>query len=108
MSYKVEATQKFRKELKTLAKKFKKIKVDYANLLNMLEENPTTGIALGRNCYKVRLPNSSIPTGKSGGFRVITLLRVENERVVLLTIYAKTEKENISAHELNEILEEIR
>ncbi len=107
MSYKVEATRKFKKDLKSLAKKFKRIKVDYANLLDLLEENPTAGIRLGRNCYKVRLPNSSIPTGKSGGFRIITLLKMENERVLLLTIYAKTEKESISDNELSEILEDI-
>ena len=107
MSYKIEATKRFKKELKILAKKYKKIKVDYKNLLDLLEKYPTSGAPLGNNCYKVRVPNSSIPTGKSGGFRVITFIRVEKEKVVLLTIYAKTEKENISEKEINEILEGI-
>ena len=107
MSFKIEATHRFKKELKELAKKYKKIKADYSNLLDALEQNPTLGTPLGNNCYKVRVANSSIPTGKSGGFRIITLIKIEKEKIILLTIYSKTEKENISDAELKKILEEI-
>jgi len=52
----------------------------------------------------VRLANSSIPTGKSGGFRIITYF-VDNKDVIrLLIIYAKTEKDNISDSELSKVL----
>ena len=51
-----------------------------------------------------KLANSSIPTGKSGGFRVVTYYFDENNIVRLLLIYSKTEKENISDRELDEIL----
>jgi len=107
MSYKIEATQRFKKELKALAKKYKKIKNDYANLLDALEKNPTLGTPLGNDCYKIRIANSSVPTGKSGGFRIITLVRIQKEKIILLTIYSKTQKENISDEELNLILQEI-
>ena len=106
MSFKIEATRRFKKELKELAKKYKKIKTDYSNLLDLLEQNPTLGTPLGNNCYKVRVANSSVPTGKSGGFRVITLLKVEKEKIILLTIYSKSEKETISDDELKAILKE--
>jgi len=76
-------------------------------LLDSLEENPTIGTPLGNDCYKIRVANSSIPTGKSGGFRVITLVKIEKDKVILLTIYSKTQKENISEEELSEILKEI-
>ena len=105
MSYNIKATQRFKKELKQLAKKYKKIKVDYKNLLDSLENNPTLGTSLGNDCYKIRVPNSSIPTGKSGGFRIITLVKIQNDKIVLLTIYSKTEKENISNDELKSMLE---
>ncbi len=108
MSFKIESTHRFRKELKTLAKKFKKIKIDYEKLLDTLETTPTLGTALGNNFYKIRIPNSSIPTGKSGGFRVITLVKIERDSIILLTIYSKTEKENISEDELRAILGEIQ
>ena len=104
MSFKIDATRRFKKELKELAKKYKKIKTDYSNLLDSLEQNPTLGTHLGNNCYKIRLANSSIPTGKSGRFRIITLAKVEKSKIILLTIYSKTEKESISDSELKAIL----
>ena len=108
MSYKIDATQRFKKELKTLAKKYKKIKKDYVNLLNLLEKNPTLGTSLGNDCYKIRIPNSSVPTGKRGGFRIITLVKIEKETIILLTIYTKTQKETIKDEELTEILKDIK
>ena len=94
MSYSIKTTQRFKKELKQLSKKYKKIKIDYQNLLDSLENNPTLGTPLGNDCYKIRIPNSSVPTGKSGGFRIITF-------------YSKSDKENITKEELNSILEEL-
>ena len=108
MSYKIDATQRFKKELKTLAKKYKKIKKDYVNLLDVLEKNPTLGTPLGNDCYKIRIPNSSVPTGKRGGFRIITLVKIEKETIILLTIYTKTQKETIKDEELTEILKDIK
>ena len=108
MSYSIKATQRFKKELKQLAKKYKKIKIDYENLLNELEKNPTLGTPLGNDCYKIRIPNSSIPTGKSGGFRIITLVKIKNDKIILLTIYSKSDKESIDKNELSQILKDLK
>ena len=102
MSYSIKTTQRFKKELKQLSKKYKKIKIDYQNLLDSLENNPTLGTPLGNDCYKIRIPNSSVPTGKSGGFRIITLVKIIDNKIILLTIYSKSDKENINY--LNDIL----
>jgi len=102
----IEILPRFERELKHLAKKYKKIKQDLALFKQDILKNPTQGTPLGNNCYKIRVPNSSIPAGKSGGFRVITLVKIEKNRVILLTIYSKTEKENISNSELKEILDD--
>jgi mRNA-degrading endonuclease RelE of RelBE toxin-antitoxin system len=104
MSYNIQATQRFKKELKQLAKKYKKVKIDYKNLLDSLENNPKLGTSLGNDCYKIRIPNSSVPTGKSGGFRVITLVKIKKDTIILLTIYSKTDKDTITNEELNSIL----
>jgi len=69
-----------------------------------LETNPTEGRSLGNSCYKIRVSNSSIPTGKSGGFRVITYFVDNENNLYLLSIYSKTEKEAISDSELLDIL----
>jgi hypothetical protein len=42
--------------------------------------------------------------GKSGGARIITCVRVTAEKIYLISIYDKSEKEDISDKELNELL----
>jgi hypothetical protein len=44
--------------------------------------------------------------GKSGGFRVIYYLRTETH-TFLLTIYIKTEREDISAEEILQLIAEV-
>jgi hypothetical protein len=45
--------------------------------------------------------------GKRGGVRVIYYLKRREDEIWLLTIYSKSEVENISAHVLREIAKEI-
>jgi len=70
-----------------------------------LEENPIQGTSLGRNCYKIRLSIASKGKGKSGGARVITNIVIADETVYLLSIYDKSDKENLTDKELIELLE---
>ena len=103
MNLKLIPTPEFTKSVKKLAKKYRLIARD----LTYLEQELTAGrfgIELGHHCYKIRIPNASIPTGKSGGFRVIYFYRCGNEKIYLLEIYAKTEIENIDDNRLIEIL----
>jgi len=104
MNCNVLTTPQFAKDIKKLSKKFKSIKKDLSKLIERLEVNPTEGISLGNGCYKIRVANSSIPTGKSGGFRVITYFIDREHNLYLLSIYSKTEKETISDMEILEIL----
>ena len=46
--------------------------------------------------------------GKSGGFRIIYYLLVKDRKVYLLTIFSKSEKEDIDMVRLEKILEELR
>jgi len=75
-----------------------------AGLFKSLENEPTQGKSLGKDCYKIRLAITSKGKGKSGGARVITCVKIISEKVFLLTIYDKSEKEDISDKELNELL----
>jgi mRNA-degrading endonuclease RelE of RelBE toxin-antitoxin system len=96
MSYNIIATKFFKKELKRLAKKFVSLKTEYADLLNLLEENPISGTPLGNDCYKIRIAIASKGKGKSGGARVITYVLNADETIFLLSIYDKSELDNIS------------
>ncbi len=61
---------------------------------------------MGSNLYKIRVKNSDIG-GKSGGYRVIYYTRLANNRIYLLTIFSKTQKENIDVKKLKPIIDEI-
>jgi mRNA-degrading endonuclease RelE of RelBE toxin-antitoxin system len=107
MSFNVVSILNFEKDLKNLAKKYPSIHDDYEALLNSLEENSTQGIPLGKDCYKIRMSIKSKGKGKSGGARIITCVKIVHETIYLLTIFDKSEKENISAKELEHLLKEI-
>lgn len=107
MKYNVLAISPFDKQLKRLAKKFPSLKTEFAALINELEINPTKGVSLGNNCFKIRLAIASKGKGKSGGARIITHFYIENNTVFLLAIYNKSEQNSISDKELKELLLEI-
>jgi mRNA-degrading endonuclease RelE of RelBE toxin-antitoxin system len=107
MSYNIIAVPIFKKELKRLAKKYNSLKTDMAQLFESLEEDPIQGIAIGKNCYKIRISISSKGKGKSGGARIITNIVIKDETVYLLFIYDKSDKENLTDKELDELLKNI-
>ncbi len=106
MSYNVKVANQFEKELKRLVKKFPSLKFEFIQLLELLTTNPTTGISLGNNLYKIRISIASKRKGKSGGARVITYVLVKEETVLLVTIYDKGEKSNIAEEEIQDILDQ--
>lgn len=105
MSFNVIATEPFERKLKRLAKKHKSLKVDLLELIERLENKPTLGSSIGKECYKVRLAISSKGKGKSGGARIITYVRIVNKTVYLIDIYDKSDQVNISAKELQFLIE---
>ena len=106
MSYNLIVSNSFKRDLKHLSRKYPSIRSDVEMLEQELGQNPTQGIPIGKNCYKIRIAISSKNKGKSGGGRVITLVRVIKEEVFLLAIYDKSEKEDISNAELKQLLED--
>jgi len=107
MSYNIVLSLRFEKEFKRLAKKYNSIKNDFANLIVQIIQNPAAGTFLGNNCYKIRLAITSKGKGKSGGARLISYLYIETETVYLLTIYDKSEKENLKENELKEMVDSL-
>ena len=68
-----------------------------------LAQSPETGVVVkdSGGIRKVRWKRQG--TGKSGGVRVIYFVKNEAEEVVLLTLYAKSETDNIKGPVLKEI-----
>ncbi|MFD2730588.1 type II toxin-antitoxin system RelE/ParE family toxin [Pedobacter alpinus] len=104
MRYKIIAIPRFEKDLKLLAKKYPSIKNEYLNLLNDLKVKPEIGVPLGNNCYKIRISIASKRKGKSGGARVITYLQIHEGTIFLLTIFDKSETDNISNNDISELM----
>jgi hypothetical protein len=61
-------TNHFKRQFKTLVKKYRSLKSEIAILGVPLMENPNQGVALARGAFKIRLAIASKNKGKSGGF----------------------------------------
>ena len=81
---------------------------EYLGLQNFLYQNPEAG-KLVRGSGGVRKVRWAIAgKGKSGGVRVIYYFNKQADEIWLLTIYSKSEVENIPAHILRQIAKEIK
>lgn len=119
MKVTVKITRSFTSAAKPLLKKYKSLSKDLLDLEKELKTTPRLGTPLGQDVYKIRLKISSKGKGKSGGARVISLVetivigiteKLSQEDVVvnLLTIYDKSDVENISDKELRDLIRNIR
>ena len=64
------------------------------------------GTPLGHDVFKIRLAVKSKGKGKSGGARVISYVRIDQQTVMLLSIYNKGDKDSISDQEIQELLKD--
>lgn len=112
MSSKVVVTPNFQREAKKLKKKYHSLKKELNELVESLEKDPLQGTLISENVYKIRLSIKSKGKGKSAGARIITYLHIEetedNEQVVyLISIYDKSDYENISDNFIRQMIDEI-
>jgi hypothetical protein len=107
MNFNIETLPFFDKQLKRLVKKYPSLKNEYSDLIKTISENPKTGITIGSNCYKIRLGIKSKGKGASGGARVITCVKIVKSTVYLLTIYDKSEMDNITDDELAALTKQV-
>lgn len=103
--FEVDITGTARKDLKKLANKYPSIFNDVWELADGLSENPIQGVSLGQNCYKIRFAIKSKGKGKSGGARMITLVVQSLARVSILSVYDKSQKEDLDPGELKRLIE---
>jgi hypothetical protein len=67
-------------------------------LIDTLSSAPDAGVSLGHGLYKARFARQG--EGKSGGYCTIHYYRPDTGPLLLLTMFAKNEKANLSAGEL--------
>jgi mRNA-degrading endonuclease RelE of RelBE toxin-antitoxin system len=107
MSFNIELTAQFKKEAKKLTKKYPSLKTELRALGDELASNPTKGTPMGRDVYKLRLSIASKGKGKSGGARVITFVKVVMETVYLVSIYDKSQLDNLTKDQIIIMLKKV-
>ena len=107
MNYKVQSIDVFEKQAKRLIKKYASLQNELLALIQDLKSNPNLGTSIGNGCYKIRIAIASKGKGKSGGARIITNFLLADETVFLLSIYDKSEKENLTDKEINDLLKDL-
>ena len=107
MSYKIIPTDNFVKEAKKLSKKYRSLYKDLELLELELKINPREGTHIAKDVYKIRIAIKSKGKGKSGGARVISYVYICDKQIFLMSVYDKSQKENISDKEIKKLLKEI-
>lgn len=110
MNFEIFVTDNFKKEAKTLSKKFPSLKKELIEFQENLIQNPKSGKNLGNGLFKFRLASKSKGKGKRGGFRIL-LLVIEFDKLIskihLLSIYDKSELDSISEKRIELLLKQI-
>jgi hypothetical protein len=101
---KVEQTELFKKLVKELRKRYRRIERDIDLFIENIKELNDIGVPLGKNLFKIRIRNSDAVRGKSGGYRLITFLQLKDNKLTLLYIYSKSDLSNIREKKLDEIV----
>lgn len=103
----VEASLTFNRNLRTLTKKYRRIRDDIQPIIEELQKGQSPGDkipGIGYAVFKLRVRNSDVQKGKSGGHRLIYYVKTE-AGIILLTIYIKSEKVDITSEEIQSIIE---
>jgi len=107
----ISFSKRFLKDLKRLSKKQALVRRDVDNFIATLSQDEHPGDRLqgtgDQIIYKARLGISGSNKGKSAGYRVIYWIYTA-DGIVLLTMYAKSERSDISANDVNDIVAEAK
>lgn len=103
----IDYTDQFKRDLKRLHKKYRRVQNDVQPLIDRLENGETPGNqvpGVGFAVYKVRVRSSDQSKGKRGGYRVVYYIS-SPRFVVLVRIYPKVSRSDLSPAEIRLIIE---
>lgn len=105
--FSVFESETYKQSKKQLKKRYRNIEKDITAYLLSLTSIDSLGVALGNGLYKARIANSDKNKGKSAGYRLITLVQVIESNIYFIYVYDKSDLENITEAELDEIIREL-
>jgi mRNA-degrading endonuclease RelE of RelBE toxin-antitoxin system len=103
----IKFAPEFERQFRTLSKRYRQIRWDVRGLITQLQTGILPGdklSGLSITAFKVRVKNSDLQKGKSAGYRIIYQVETPT-KIILLTIYSKSDRANIGATEIEEIIE---
>lgn len=109
MKTEVELGAHFNRDFHRLSRKYRTLLAQIIPIVARLGagEKPGDRIAgTKREVYKVRLGNPAARRGKSGGFRLIYLVRSANN-IVLLNIYSKSDRDTITPAKIRRMIADL-
>lgn len=98
----------FKKQLKRLSRRYRRIRSDVRPFLDRLSAGETPGDRVqvpGHVLYKARIRNSDAARGKRGGYRIIYYVQTEGA-LLLVAIYSKSDQGDIAHEELLTIIDQ--
>lgn len=104
----IRLTPDFRKQVRKLEKRYRKLQSDLQPILIQIQVGEIIGDRLqgiDAEVFKVRIRNSDVNRGKSGGYRMIYWLKLP-ECVVLLDIYSKSDRDDVQINIIQNIINE--
>ncbi|MBD2317436.1 type II toxin-antitoxin system RelE/ParE family toxin [Phormidium tenue] len=104
----IQFTDVFKRQVRDLAKRYRKIKLDIQPIFEKLKNGELIGEQIQKTSYtvfKVRVKNSDIQKGKSGGYRVIYYVK-SSTNILCILIYSKSKKDNVTATEIKKVIQE--
>ncbi len=104
MNFNVKSTVVFERQAKRLIRKYPSLNAELKSLIEGLKNEPEKGTSIGHHCFKIRIAIASKGKGKAGGARIITHIVHKNETTFLLSIYDKSELENLTDSDILELI----
>lgn len=102
----VLVSDRFVTEIRQLAKRYRRIRLDVQPVIDQLEAGELPGNqipGMEYTLFKVRVKNSDAQRGKRGGYRIIYYLKTETQ-ILLVTIYSKSDKSDVTTAQIRDII----
>lgn len=103
----VEFTPEFKRNLRKLARKYRRIRSDVSPVVEAIERGATPGDQIQHTGYKVfktRIRNSDAQRGRRGGYRMVYYVPSPSH-VILVTLYSKTEQGDVTPAAIRQIIQ---
>jgi len=100
----IRFTKYFQKQVKKIAKSFPSVESDLEDgFCGFFEDHSV--VNLGKNIFKLRVRNSDLHCGKSGGYRLIVYFSSKKKVLLPLLLFSKRKKQNVSFDLIEKSLE---